>query len=167
MRRQDLPSSYPRVPDRGCCAAHRSLAALLSGLYVGAKTFCARFCGNCNAFLLLLLLEPHVCPDDANAHHRRPNAGAVMGVARQDAAPAVTGHPWPNTALPASMPVDPLRRTSSRPPEGQADQKPVQKQDQLPAEAAYRPTCLAKHIALNRSASNRVSTKCVQHPTPA
>ena len=30
---------------------------------------------------------------------------------------AVTGHPWPNTALPASMPVDPLRRTSTRPPE--------------------------------------------------
>ena len=71
---------------------------------------------------------------------------------------AVTGHPWPNTALPASMPVDPLRRTSSRPPEGQADQKPVQKQDQLPAEAAYRPTFLAKHISLNRPAGNRVST---------
>ena len=32
---------------------------------------------------ILLLLEPHVCPDHANAHHRRPNAGAVMGVARQ------------------------------------------------------------------------------------
>ena len=29
---------------------------------------------------------------------------------------AVTGHPWPITALPASMPVDPLHRTSSRPP---------------------------------------------------
>ena len=71
---------------------------------------------------------------------------------------AVTGHPWPNTALPASMPVDPLRRTCARPPEGQADQKPVQKQDQRPAEAAYRPTFLAEHIALNRSAGNRVST---------
>ena len=35
---------------------------------------------------------------------------------------AVTGHPWPNTALPASMPVDPLRETSSRPPDGAADQ---------------------------------------------
>ena len=43
---------------------------------------------------------------------------------------AVTGHPWPNTALPASMPVDPLRETSSRPPEGAADQdqKPDHKQ---------------------------------------
>ena len=43
---------------------------------------------------------------------------------------AVTGHPWPNTALPASMPVDPLRRTSSRPPDGAADQdqKPDHKQ---------------------------------------
>ena len=29
---------------------------------------------------------------------------------------AATGHPWPIAALPASMPVDPLRRTSSRPP---------------------------------------------------
>ncbi len=45
---------------------------------------------------------------------------------------AVTGHPWPNTALPASMPVDPLRETSSRPPEGAADQKPSQKPDQRP-----------------------------------
>ena len=45
---------------------------------------------------------------------------------------AVTGHPWPNTALPASMPEDPLRRTSTRPPEGagrsRADQKPKPKQ---------------------------------------
>ena len=43
---------------------------------------------------------------------------------------AVTGHPWPNTALPASMPEDPLRRTSTRPAEGagrsRADQKPKQ-----------------------------------------
>ena len=30
--------------------------------------------------------------------------------------PAATGHPWPIAALPASMPVDPLLRTSSRPP---------------------------------------------------
>ncbi len=35
---------------------------------------------------------------------------------------AVTGHPWPNTALPASMPVDPLRETSTQPPERAADQ---------------------------------------------
>ena len=47
--------------------------------------------------------------------------------------PAVTGHPWPNTALPASMPVDPLRRTSSRPPEGAGRSRA------LPAEAADRP----------------------------
>ena len=84
---------------------------------------------------------------------------------------AVTGHPWPNTALPASMPVDPLRRTCARPPEGQADQKPVQKQDQRPAEAAYRPTCLAKHISLNRPVGNRVSTGVIPRapisPAPA
>ena len=45
---------------------------------------------------------------------------------------AVTGHPWPSTALPASMPVDPLRETSTRPPDGAADQdqKPDHKQDQ-------------------------------------
>ena len=33
---------------------------------------------------------------------------------------AATGHPWPIAALPASMPVDPLHKTSSRPP-GRAD----------------------------------------------
>ena len=32
--------------------------------------------------------------------------------------PAATGHPWPIAALPASMPVDPLHRTSARPPDG-------------------------------------------------
>jgi len=31
---------------------------------------------------------------------------------------AATGHPWPIAALPASMPGHPLRRTSTRPPEG-------------------------------------------------
>ena len=36
---------------------------------------------------------------------------------------AATGHPWPIAALPASMPVDPLHRTSTRPPGGRADQK--------------------------------------------
>ena len=50
---------------------------------------------------------------------------------------AVTGHPWPNTALPASMPVDPLRETSTRPPDGAADQDQNQdhKQDQMLAYA--------------------------------
>ena len=142
-------------------------------------------------------LPPLDSRNDADAHHRRPNAGAVVGVARQDAEPAVsgheyrvhirlmshgslrvsplrrvpfvkqpsvgppqkepkrpcpsvrpslrsgslapvplrghavTGHPWPNTALPASMPGGPLRRTSSQPPEGasrsrsKADQKQI------------------------------------------
>ena len=50
--------------------------------------------------------------------------------------PAVTGHPWPNTAIPASMPGCPLRRTSSRPPEGAGRSKA------FPAEAADRPACL-------------------------
>ncbi|PAA03611.1 hypothetical protein CJU81_23240 [Pseudomonas fragi] len=31
---------------------------------------------------------------------RRPNAGAVMGVARQDAAPAAMGQGWPVAACP-------------------------------------------------------------------
>ena len=39
--------------------------------------------------------------------------------------PAATGHPWPIAALPASMPVDPLHRTSSRPPDGAVDQKQI------------------------------------------
>ena len=48
---------------------------------------------------------------------------------------AVTGHPWPSTALPASMPGGPLRRTSTRPPEGAGRSKA------MPAEAADRPAC--------------------------
>ena len=43
---------------------------------------------------------------------------------------AVTGHPWPGTALPASMPVNPLRRTSIRPPEGAGRSKAKSKTDQ-------------------------------------
>ena len=49
--------------------------------------------------------------------------------------PAATGHPWPIAALPASMPVDPLRRTSSRPP-GRAGRSKA-----LRPEAADRPAC--------------------------
>ena len=48
-----------------------------------------------------------------------------------------TGHPWPIAALPASMPVDPLHRTSSRPP-GRAGRSKA-----LRPEAADRPACLA------------------------
>ena len=50
---------------------------------------------------------------------------------------AATGHPWPIAALPASMPVDPLHRTSSRPP-GRAGRSKA-----LHPEAADRPACLA------------------------
>ena len=50
--------------------------------------------------LLLLLLWPLDCAGDANAPHRRPNVGAVMGVARQDAAPAAMGHGWPVAECP-------------------------------------------------------------------
>ena len=39
----------------------------------------------------LLLLLPRDFRVDANAPHRRLNAGAVMGVARQDAEPAAIG----------------------------------------------------------------------------
>ena len=49
--------------------------------------------------------------------------------------PAATGHPWPIAALPASMPVDPLHRTSSRPP-GRAGRSKT-----LRTEAADRPAC--------------------------
>ena len=63
-----------------------------------------------------------------------PRAGTLRGH-------AVTGHPWPNTALPASMPGDPLRRTSTRPPEGAGRSRA------MPAEAADRPACLAARSA--------------------
>ncbi|QFG30278.1 hypothetical protein F6476_14340 [Pseudomonas umsongensis] len=41
--------------------------------------------------------------------------GALSGIAPWAAA---MGHPWPSAAKPASMPVYPLRRTSTRPLEG-------------------------------------------------
>ena len=53
---------------------------------------------------------------------------------------AATGHPWPIAALPASMPVDPLLRTSSRPP-GRAGRSKSKT-----AEAADRPACFADHM---------------------
>ena len=51
-------------------------------------------------FLKAMSLPPLDSRNDADAHHRRPNAGAVVGVARQDAEPAVPGHGWPVTACP-------------------------------------------------------------------
>ena len=48
--------------------------------------------------------------------------------------PAAMGHPWPSAAKPASMPVYPLRRTSTRPLEGQENQ------NQKQSEAALKPT---------------------------
>ena len=62
---------------------------------------------------------------------RRPSGRLFL---RQDAAPAATGHPWPIAALPASMPGGPLRRTSSRPPDGAGRSNA--------SEAADRPACL-------------------------
>ena len=59
---------------------------------------------------------------------------------------AVTGHPWPNTALPASMPVDPLRRTSTRPPDGAIDQDQNQKQGKSKARARARARALHLHL---------------------
>ena len=49
---------------------------------------------------------------------------------------AATGHPWPIAALPASMPVDPLRRTSIRPPEGAGRSRSKTKQKQKQTVAA-------------------------------
>ena len=69
-----------------------------------SKTDQKRPCSRCFAFCFLLLktrpLPPLDSRNDAHAHHRRPNAGAVVGVARQDAEPAVPGHGWPVTACP-------------------------------------------------------------------
>ena len=50
--------------------------------------------------------------------------------------PAAMGHPWPSAANPASMPVYPLRRTSTRPLEGarksKAKAKPARRPDSRP-----------------------------------
>ena len=53
---------------------------------------------------------------------------------------AATGHPWPIAALPASMPVDPLRRTSTRPADGASRSKSKARSKAAEAiEAAERP----------------------------
>ena len=70
--------------------------------------------------LLLLLLWPLDCAGDANAPHRRPNVGAVMGVARQDAAPAAMGHGWPVAACPISVPERGNRGALASRPYGRA-----------------------------------------------
>ena len=72
---------------------------------------------------------------------------------------AATGHPWPMAALPASMPVDPLRRTSSRPPDGagrsksktrsKTDQKQIKnrsKTDQKQIKSRFKAGALAVRL---------------------
>ena len=79
---------------------------------------------------------------------------------------AVTGHPWPNTALPASMPVDPLRRTSSRPPDGagrsrsKADQKPARRPTGRPVGVSV---CRAIYVAADEERRLRSVAKRPQN----
>ena len=47
-----------------------------------------------------LLLPPLNPESTAKAPHRRPSAGGMTGVTRQDAETAVLGHGWPVTACP-------------------------------------------------------------------
>ena len=47
-----------------------------------------------------LLLLPLNLENTAKAPHRRPSAGGMTGVTRQDAETAVLGHGWPVTACP-------------------------------------------------------------------
>ncbi|VFB19428.1 Uncharacterised protein [Pseudomonas fragi] len=72
--------------------------------------------------------------------------------------PAATGHPWPIAALPASMPVDPLRRTSSRPP-GRAGRSKA-----LRPEAADRPTGRPVR-SIQKRPWPRCQTCCVVRPS--
>src|SRR5450830_463171 len=48
-------------------------------------------------------------------HHSAPRLGSVCPNAGITPRAAVTGHPWPGTAKPASLPVYPLRNTCVRP----------------------------------------------------
>ena len=78
---------------------------------------------------------------------------------------AATGHPWPIAALPASMPVDPLHRTSSRPP-GRAGRSKT-----LRPEAADRPACsfrvyCAISVAAVEERSRRKIRQCVVSVEP-
>ena len=73
--------------------------------------------------------------------------------------PAATGHPWPIAALPASMPVDPLHRTSSRPPEGAGRSKALR------TEAADRPACLVRvYCAISVDTLLQVKPYCGSEP---
>ena len=73
--------------------------------------------------------------------------------------PAATGHPWPIAALPASMPVDPLRRTSSRPP-GRAGRSKA-----LRPEAADRPACSVRvYCAISVDTLLQVKPYCGSEP---
>ena len=88
-----------------------------------------------------LLSNSHKSKQKGLAPGVRPSlrSGSLLPVPLRG--PAATGHPWPIAALPASMPVDPLRRTSSRPPDGagRSKSKARSKARSKASEAADRP----------------------------
>ena len=51
------------------------------------------------------------------------------------------GHPWPSAAKPASMPVYPLRRTSTRPLEGARKSKAISRSNAKARRPDSRPDC--------------------------
>ena len=99
--RRDLQPAYFHCGSRACPRCrHLVLSGGTKCWHRGQARSQKSWCWLNFLLLLLLLLWPLDCAGDANAPHRRPNVGAVMGVARQDAAPAAMGHGWPVAACP-------------------------------------------------------------------
>ena len=77
-----------------------------------------------NGFLRVSLLQRGTFVKQPQKYPKRPCPGVRPSLRSGSLAPvplrghAATGHPWPIAALPASMPGDPLRETSTRPSEG-------------------------------------------------
>ena len=77
-----------------------------------------------NGVLRVSLLQRGTFVKQPQKYPKRPCPGVRPSLRSGSLVPvllrghAATGHPWPIAALPASMPGHPLRRTSTRPPEG-------------------------------------------------
>jgi len=78
---------------------------------------------------------------------------------------AATGHPWPIAALPASMPVDPLRRTSSRPPDGAGRSKSKANSKTDPKQIQSRSKADPKQIQSRSKADpKQIKNRCFGRP---
>ena len=134
----------------------------------------------CLAELKVSLLQRGTFVKQPQKYPKRPCPCVRLSLRSSSLAPvplrghAVTGHPWPNTALPASMPVDPLRRTSTRPPErggrsrskarSQADHKQVTSRSQA---GHKQVTSGLEHTALMKNYKSLPYPACLCPSSPS